>query len=217
MPDLKITEVPANLTGNRWEAYQYEAVMLIFLLGYLINFLIGRTKNGRLADTVYQSQRDLLARNFALVGDDGQNTNAQTEEQPTHMHKEADHLYVLWCSGRAAIESMLVELRLVKRQCAFNTLAAMIKSINDTLVYTIDFNKEDMETFVFCLARKRAAAKLHRDMTDLSQFCAERKNVDKKNLTGTFQTLSEIGEASSAMVDQRVVDFMERYVLLTSC
>ena len=59
---------------------------------------------------------------------------------------------------------MLIELRFIKRQCLFNTLAALIKSINDTIVYTIDFSKDDMETFVFCLAKKRCAAKLHRDM-----------------------------------------------------
>ncbi|CAF3434421.1 unnamed protein product [Rotaria sp. Silwood1] len=44
IPDLKIAEVPANLTGNRWEAYHCEAIMIIALLIYLINFLIGRSK-----------------------------------------------------------------------------------------------------------------------------------------------------------------------------
>ncbi|CAF5066402.1 unnamed protein product, partial [Rotaria sp. Silwood1] len=68
-PDFKIAEVPANLTGNRWEAYYCEAIMMIALLGYLINFL----------------------------------------------------------SGRTSIDSMLVELRFIKRQCLFNSLAALIK------------------------------------------------------------------------------------------
>ncbi|UJR22129.1 hypothetical protein I4U23_025193 [Adineta vaga] len=210
-PDLKITEVPANLTGNRWEAYQCEAVMLIFLLGYLINFLIGRTKNARLATSVYRSQRDLLERSFHLVGDDGQTRNTQTDDQITSMQKESDHLYILWCSGRASLESMLMELRLVKRQCAFNSLAAIIKSINDTLVYTIDFSKDDMDTFVFCLAKKRSATKLHRDMIDLSQFCGEKKNADKRGLTGNYQILSEIGEASSHFIDSNLTGFVERY------
>ncbi|CAF1033993.1 unnamed protein product [Adineta steineri] len=211
-PDLKIAEVPANLTGNRWEAYQCEAVMLIALLAYLINFLIGRTKNARLATIVYRSQRDLLDRNFSLVGDDGQTTNTQTDDQIKDMHKESDHLYILWCSGRASIESMLIELRLIKRQCAFNSVAAIIKSINDTIVYTIDFNKDDMETFVFCLAKKRSAAKLHRDMNDLSQFCVERKSADKKGLSSNYQILSEIGEASSAIIDStKVADFIDKF------
>jgi hypothetical protein len=212
---LKIAEVPANLTGNRWEAYHCEAMMMIALLGYLINFLIGRTKNARLAQILFRSQNDLLEKNFALVGDNGQtrNTEATTDEQTSQqLLKESENLYVLWCSGRSSIESMLMELRFIKRQCIFNSLAAWMKTINDTVVYTIDYSKDDMETFVFCLAKKRCAAKLHRDMNDLSQFCAERKNVDKRGVNGNYQLLSEIGEVSSFILDGRVLEFIEKYV-----
>jgi hypothetical protein len=183
--------------------------MIIALLGYLINFLIGRAKNARLASTIYQSQRDLLERNFTLVGDNGQTNTIQSP----NMHKESESLYIHWCSGRTSIESMLIEIRFIKRQCIFNSLAALIKSINDTIVYTIDYSKDDMETFVFCLAKKRCAAKLHRDMNDLSQFCSERKNADKRGLSGNYQILSEMGEVSSAIIDNRVADFIEKYEL----
>ncbi|CAF3809914.1 unnamed protein product [Rotaria sp. Silwood1] len=210
-PDFKIAEVPANLTGNRWEAYYCEAIMMIALLGYLINFLIGRTKNSQLATTIYRSQRDLLQRNFSLVGDNGQTSDTQTDEPINTMHKESENLYILWCSGRTSIDSMLVELRFIKRQCLFNSLAALIKSINDTIVYTIDYSKDDMETFVFCLARKRCAAKLHRDMNDLSQFCAERKTADRKGLSTDYQILSELGEVSSAIIDTKVADFIYKF------
>jgi hypothetical protein len=217
MPDLKITEVPSNLTGNRWEAYHCEAIMVLALLGYLINFLIGRSKNARLAATIYRSQRDLLERNFSLVGDNGQTPSIPTTDDQTNeitaneMHKESESLYVLWCSGRTSIESMLLEIRFIKRQCIFNSLAALIKSINDTIVYTIDYSKDDMETFVFGLAKKRCAAKLHRDMNDLSQFCSERKNAEKRGLTGNYQILSEFGEVSSTIIDNRVADFIDKY------
>jgi hypothetical protein len=188
--------------------------MIIALLGYLINFLIGRTKNSRLASIIYRSQRDLLDRNFSLVGDNGQTRNTESDEQINHMQKESENLYILWCSGRTSIESMLIELRFIKRQCLFNTLAALIKSINDTIVYTIDFSKDDMETFVFCLAKKRCAAKLHRDMIDLSQFCADRKNADKRGLAGNYQILSELGEVSGTIIDQRVAEFIDKYDLI---
>jgi len=210
-PDLKIAEVPANLTGNSWEAYHCEAIMLIILLGYLINFLIGRTKNARLANLIFHSQQDLLAKNFSLVGDNGQTRTNPAEEQITSMQKETENLYILWCSGRTAVESMLMEIRFVKRQCLFNSLAAMLKSVNDTLVYTIDFGKDELETLVFCLARKRSAARLHRDMLDLSQFCSEKKNADKKGLNGNYQVLSEIGEVTTSILDNRVVDFIDKY------
>ncbi|CAF0913563.1 unnamed protein product [Adineta steineri] len=216
--DLKITEVPTNLTGNHWEAYHCEAVMVLVLLGYLINFLVGRSKNARLASIIYRSQRDLLDRNFALVGDNGQTRSIQsTDDQmnndltTNNMHKESESLYILWCSGRTSIENMLIEIRFIKRQCLFNSLAAMIKSINDTIIYTIDYSKDDMETFVFCLAKKRCAAKLHRDMNDLSQFCSERKNAEKRGLSGNYQILNEIGEVSSTIIDNRVADFIEKF------
>ena len=186
--------------------------MIIALLGYLISFLIGRTKNSNLATIVHRSQRDILDRHFVLIGDNGQTRNTETDEQITNnMQKESESFYVLWCSGRVSIESMLIELRLIKRQCLFNSLAALIKSINDMIVYTIDYSKDDMDTFVFCLARKRCVAKLHRDMTDLSQFCAERKTADKRGLGGNYQLLSELGgEVSSAIIDKRIVDFVDK-------
>lgn len=193
--------------------------MILALLGYLINFLIGRSKNARLASTIYNSQHDILEKNFSLVGDNGQTRTIQSTDDSTNtdlitnnMHKESESLYILWCSGRTSIESMLIEIRFLKRQCLFNSLAAMIKSINDTIVYTIDYSKDDMETFVFCLAKKRCAAKLHRDMNDLSQFCSERKNAEKRGLTGNYQILNEIGEVSSAIIDHRVVDFIDKYI-----
>jgi hypothetical protein len=185
--------------------------MMIALLGYLINFLIGRTKNSRLASIIYRSQRDLLERNFSLVGDNGQARNTESDEPTNAMQKESENLYILWCSGRTLIESMLIELRFIKRQCVFNSMAALIKSINDTIVYTIDFNKDEMETFVFCLAKKRAAARLHRDMNDLSQFCTEKKNAEKRGLSGNYQILSEIGEVSSAIIDTKVTEFIVKY------
>lgn len=193
--------------------------MILALLGYLINFLIGRSKNARLASIIYDSQRDLLEKNFFVVGDNGQTRAIQSTDDQSNtdlttnnMQKESENLYILWCTGRTAIESMLMEIRFIKRQCLFNSLAALIKSINDTIVYTMDYNKDDMETFVFCLAKKRCAAKLHRDMNDLSQFCSERKNADRRGLTGNYQILSEIGEVSGAIIDNRVIDFIDKYV-----
>jgi len=190
-------------------------VMIIALLAYLINFLVGRAKNARLADLLFRSQRDLLQRNFHRVGDNGQTRTDEStsEDQQTNnqLLKESENLYVLWCSGRMFVESLLVEIRLIKRQCVFNSLAAWIKTTNDTVVYTIDYGRDEMEPFVFCLAKKRWAAKLHRDMNDLSQFCVERKSADKRGLNANYQILSEFGEVSAALIDQRVIDFVDKF------
>ena len=51
----------------------------------------------------------LLDQNFALVGDDGK----KPIENPG-IHKESENVYTLWCSGRANVEGMLVELKFIK-------------------------------------------------------------------------------------------------------
>lgn len=190
--------------------YYCEGVMIAIILAYAVNFFIGRMKNAQLASTIYHSQRDLFVQKFELVGDNGQTKTAETDEQTNGMQKESENLYILWCSGRPLVESMLMEVRFIKRQCVFNSIAALIKSINDTIVYTVDYSKEDMDTFVFCLARKRTAPKLHRDMIDLSQFCTERKAAEKKGLSSNYQILSELGDVPNALIDNKLVDFMDR-------
>lgn len=185
--------------------------MILTLLIYLINFIIGRTKNSNLAEAIYRSQRDVLRQNFEVVGDNGQTKTSETDEEVNPMQKESESLYILWCSGRISLDSMLMELHFVKRQCIFNSVAALIKSINDTIVYTVDFSKDDMDTFVFCLARKRCAAKLHREMVDLSQFCVDRKKAEKKGLGSNYQILSELSDVSGAIIDGRVADFIDKY------
>lgn len=200
------------MTGNRWEAYQCEAVMIIAFLAYFINFLIGRSKNARLANIIYRSQRDLLEKNFALVGDDGLNRTSEgpSDENNNQMLKESENLYVLWCSGRAVAEGMLLELRFVKRQCVFNSLASVIKSTNDLIVYTVDYSKDEMDKYVFCLARKRCAVRLHRDMNDLAQFCGDRKTIERLGRNGNYQVLSEIAEVTNFIMDSRLTEFVNK-------
>ncbi len=57
---------------------------------------------------------------------------------------------------------------------------------------------------MLCLAAKKAAAKLAKDMADLSVFCPERKPTDRYGLPAGFVLMSEIGEAAQALLDQRV-------------
>ena len=72
MPSLKIADVPRHLmTNGHWQQYVWELVMLALILVYFVNFLVGKSKNLRLATAWYQAHRELLERNFSLVGDDG--------------------------------------------------------------------------------------------------------------------------------------------------
>ncbi|KAL1482430.1 hypothetical protein MTO96_014356 [Rhipicephalus appendiculatus] len=69
-PHLTIAKVPLHLRSN-WESFYLELLMLAGLAVYFGNFVAGRNKNHRLATAWFQSHRQLLLDNFALVGDDG--------------------------------------------------------------------------------------------------------------------------------------------------
>lgn len=46
-----------------------EILMVTGLLAYIMNYIIGKNKNSRLAHTWFNSHRELLESNFALVGE----------------------------------------------------------------------------------------------------------------------------------------------------
>lgn len=45
-----------------------EILMVTGLLAYIMNYIIGKNKNSRLAQAWFNSHRELLESNFALVG-----------------------------------------------------------------------------------------------------------------------------------------------------
>lgn len=61
-------QVPAHLQ-NSWESYYMEILMVTGLLAYIMNYLIGKNKNSRLAQAWFDSHRELLESNFSLVGE----------------------------------------------------------------------------------------------------------------------------------------------------
>lgn len=73
-------------------------------------------------------------------------------------------------------------------------------------------NPDDMDTYVFCLASKKSAAKLTKEMADLTTFCPEKRLVPEKyGITGGFYVMSEIPEVTAAMIDSKMVAILNKY------
>nr|CAD7261957.1 unnamed protein product [Timema shepardi] len=204
-PKITITKVPLHFRAN-WDSYYLEMLMAAGLVVYALNFFTGKTKNNKLANAWFSSHKTLLEDNFSLVGDDG-----KMENENPGLVKESESLYTLWCSGRTCCEGMLVELKFLKRQDLVAVLAQMIRPACDQVHFKVDMNREDMDSFVFCLASKRTALRLSKEMADLSTYCPEKRSVDKFNLPGGFSLLCEIAEVASAMLDSRVVAALNKY------
>ncbi|ETE73955.1 Coiled-coil domain-containing protein 47, partial [Ophiophagus hannah] len=124
---ITIVDVPAHLQ-NSWESYYMEILMVTGLLAYIMNYIIGKNKNNRLAQAWFSSHRELLESNFALVGDDGTNKEAISTGK---LNQENEHIYNLWCSGRVCCEGMLIQLKFLKRQDLLNVLARMMRPACD--------------------------------------------------------------------------------------
>lgn len=81
--------------------------------------------------------------------------------------KDSDSQYTLWCSGRTCCEGMLVELKLIKRQDLVALIAQLMRPQQDQIHIRVDMTKDDMDTFVFCVATKKTALRLSKDMADV--------------------------------------------------
>ncbi|KAG7272656.1 hypothetical protein CRUP_008484 [Coryphaenoides rupestris] len=107
---------PLIIHKTSWESYYMEILMVTGLLAYIMNYIIGKNKNSRLAHTWFNSHRSCWRSNFALVGDERDAKDAV--RQPGKLKpRRTSTIYNLWCSGRGcACEGMLIQLKFLKRQ-----------------------------------------------------------------------------------------------------
>lgn len=146
-------------------------------------------------------------KSYKFSGDDGTLENKENNG----FIKESENIFTLWCSGRTCCEGMLVELKLIKRQDLIAIIAGMMRPTLDQIHVKITMNKEDMDTFVFCVASKKTAVHFSKELADLSAYCPERKSGEKFNIPQSFNVMSEIAEATSAMLDSKVTAVLNKY------
>jgi len=179
---------------------------------YFINYAMGKSKNIKIANSWLSAHRQLLEENFALVGDDSKK-DADLSQPVGLMMKESDSVFTLWCSGRVCCEGMLIELKLIKRQDLLALAMGLLNSkTQDQVVVKAEISKDSMDSFVFAVCNKRSATKMHKEMTDLKQFCVSVAKADEKyGIPTGFHVLSELAEASAAVLDARVVTMLQKY------
>lgn len=211
-PSLKdpliIHTVPAHLQ-NSWESYYMEILMVTGLLAYIMNYIIGKNKNSRLAQAWFNSHKELLESNFSLVGDDGTSKDAVSTGK---LNQENEHIYNLWCSGRVCCEGMLIQLKFLKRQDLLNVLARMMRPAGDQVQIKVTLNEEDMDTFVFAVGNKKTMARLQKEMQDLSEFCSDKpKSGAKYGIPDSLAILTEMGEVTDGVMDSKMVHYITNH------
>ncbi|KAH9423963.1 Coiled-coil domain-containing protein 47 [Dermatophagoides pteronyssinus] len=202
---IQFTKIPLHLRTS-WESYYIEFICIFALAIYFLNYMAGRSRNIKLANTWFEKNKDILEYNFALVGDD-----LKQKIQEPGLLKETENVYTLWCSGRTLIDGMLIEIRLQKRQDLFSTIVSYFKPINDKILIKAFLSADSMDNFVFCIAQRKIAPKLSKEMNDLATYCPERKNPEKYGITSdNYLLLNEIGEAACFILDSKIVSLLDK-------
>ncbi|XP_075980405.1 PAT complex subunit CCDC47 [Anticarsia gemmatalis] len=200
-PKITISKVPI-MVRPRWDAYWLEGILCCLLAAYALAYAVGRAKNTSIATNFLKLHKPLLDDNFTLVGETGLDVVAASDERG--WRREAEHCFTMWCSGRVCCEGMLLTLKLIKRQDLVHVLLNVVRPTPDTLLVRVELGKDDSDPFVLCVAQKKIATRLSKEMQDLSVFCPERRAGDKHGLPGALAVMSEAPEATAALLDARV-------------
>lgn len=225
-PDLKLVDAP--LPGfARWDTYYVEIAFLLTSTLYLVSFFVGCNTNSKVAHEWYEQSRDLLKQQFALVGgapqiDSGHKKNQDDEtdisalaalKKQRGLIKASESNYTIWCSGRAGVDGLLIELNLLKRQDLFSMAINSMKNVNDdNLILRFLLPNDAYENFVFCLAHKSHAVKLARDMIDIATFCPKRKQLSQMGLPlDKLYVMSELTDVCSAILDHSTVNVLKKF------
>ena len=67
-----------------------------------------------------------------------------------------------------------------QRQDLLSVIAQIMKPSNDQIHIRVDMSKEDMDSFVFCIANRKTANKLSKEMADLVHVYHYSYNLLKK-------------------------------------
>ncbi|OXU29732.1 hypothetical protein TSAR_016164 [Trichomalopsis sarcophagae] len=204
---LTITKVPLHLRA-RWDSFYLEILMIAGLLVYFFNYIAGKSKNSRIAETFYNDHQGILSENFSLVGDTGKSSDEGILNGPI---KESESQYSIYCSGRVGCDSLLIELKLIKRQDLVAVLSQIVRPQNDQAHLRIEMSKDETDNFVLAIAAKKTAQHISKDMADISVYCPEKRPGEKFNLPSGFFVMSEISEATSAILDTRVLQAFNKY------
>ncbi|KAJ0174772.1 hypothetical protein K1T71_009880 [Dendrolimus kikuchii] len=207
-PKITISKVPIMIRP-RWDAYWLEGILCCLLATYALAYVVGRAKNTSIATNFLKLHKPLLDENFTLVGESGLDVVVVSDERG--WRREAEHCFTMWCSGRVCCEGMLLTLKLIKRQDLVHVLLGVVRPTPDTLLVRVELGKDDSDPFVLCVAQKKIATRLSKEMQDLSVFCPERRPGDKHSLPAALSVMSECAEATAAILDARVTAALTQY------
>ena len=139
----------------------YEVLMVVFVVVFILNCMIGKSNNEKLANKWYNLNKKFFMKNYAHIGTDLQH------EPDNALLKESYNNYKFYASGRENINSVIVSLDLSKRQDLVSLATSIFfPSEKDRLVYDISLNASEVN-HVFCICRKKDVKYMKKNYTEI--------------------------------------------------
>lgn len=206
---LKFADVPAHFRSN-WASYQVEGIVVLIILIYMTNYLIGKTTNASIAQTIFDMCRPTLEEQFAVVGDDG--TTDLDKMIPSLKH-DTDSTFSAWCTGRVNVNSLFLQMKMVKRQDVVSRIMEMFTPSGDKMTIKASLETtNDTDPLIFAVGEKKIASKYFKEMLDLNSFASERKQAAQQfNLPASWQVYADQNEVVFSILDPGVVSLLKKH------
>uniref|UniRef100_A0A8R1HY50 PAT complex subunit CCDC47 n=1 Tax=Caenorhabditis japonica TaxID=281687 RepID=A0A8R1HY50_CAEJA len=206
---LKFTDVPAHFRSN-WASYQVEGIVIVIILIYLANYLIGKSTNSSVAHTIFEMCRPTLEEQFTVVGDDG---ITELDRLETKLQRDTDSSFSAWCTGRVNVNSFHVQMKMVKRQDIVSRVMDLFEPSYDKMAIKISLeNANDVDPLIFTVGEKKISTKMFKDMLDLNSYVSERKQAAAQfNLPASWQLYSDQTEVIFSILEPGVVSLLKKH------
>lgn len=153
------TAVPDVVAPFKWN-WIVEVASIGFLILFLINYIVGRKANEKIASTFARTYRDLFASEFTIVGVNG-----------AVLVKESQHTFRLNGTGRSFVKGIQANLRLQRRHDLVGLLYSRFWSpARDLVDIQVAMNDDALDSIVFALTKNRDAREVAKDFADLALY-----------------------------------------------
>jgi len=203
---LTFADIPSHFRSN-WSSYQVEALALLVIFIYILNYVYGKSINYSIAYNWFTENRPKLETEFALVGDDG--TSQEPELEGGILIRETDNSYLVWSTGRIGCRGMLTSIKLSKRQDVLGLAISIFRPNFDRVVHKINLDRNEVDSYVLIFGQRKSVHRTAKEMNDLSIYVAERK-MDKISLPQSFTIFAEIAETIPALIDSTTTQFIKK-------
>lgn len=187
---------PPFIVLRHQDSWLLEGLAVAFLLTFLVNMLIGRRRNERLAlawTAELVAPDGVLDRNFALLGP-GDTAAGEV------LLKDSMHCFKLWASGRRFCQGMLATLQLVRRQDMLAYTVMALQGQKDVLELEVRMNEGALPPLVLAIGQPSVVRNMALDSEDIKTFC-KRLEVTRDRIPNWPDKLAVWAEHSSIFYD----------------